>query len=107
MESRSAVGKNLQTAGRPILRYGVALNLLWIGRLKFENYEVENIHPLVTQSPMLSQLAARLGERKLARLIGVTEIVIGSLSQPNRSHPGLRHSAAWRPLECSPPLSVS
>ncbi|HEX9517232.1 MAG TPA: DUF417 family protein [Streptosporangiaceae bacterium] len=79
MESRSAVGKNLQTAGRPILRYGVALNLLWIGRLKFENYEVENIHPLVTQSPMLSQLAARLGERKLARLIGVTEIVIGSL----------------------------
>jgi uncharacterized membrane protein YkgB len=79
MTSRSAAGKNLQTVGRLILRYGVVLNLLSIGRLKFEDYEVENIRPLVTQSPMLSPLAARLGERKLARLIGVTEMVIASL----------------------------
>jgi reactive chlorine resistance protein C len=79
METRSAAGRNLQTAGRPILRYGVALNLLSIGRLKFEDYEVENIRPLITQSPLFSRLATRLGERKLARLIGVTEIVIGSL----------------------------
>ena len=62
-----------------MLRYGVALNLLSIGRLKFEDYEVENIRPLVTQSPMFSLLATRLGERKLARLIGVIEIVMGSL----------------------------
>lgn len=62
-----------------MLRYGVALNLLSIGRLKFEDYEVENIRPLVTQSPLFSLLATRLGERKLARVIGVTEIVMGSL----------------------------
>jgi uncharacterized membrane protein YkgB len=55
------------------------LNLLSIGRLKFEDYEVENIRPLITQSPLFSPLAAKLGERKLARLIGSTEIVIGSL----------------------------
>lgn len=79
MASLSAGGKNLQAAGRLILRYGLVLNLLSIGRLKFEDYEVENIRPLVTQSPTLSPLATRLGERKLARLIGVTEMVIASL----------------------------
>lgn len=75
----SAVGKNLQAAGRPIIRYGVALILLSIGRLKFEDYEVENIRPLVTQSPLFGALASRLGEHKLARLIGLTEITMGSL----------------------------
>lgn len=79
METRSAADKNLQVAGRPVLRYGIALTLLSIGRLKFEDYEVENIRPLVTQSPMLKPLAARFGERKLARLIGVTEVIMGTL----------------------------
>ena len=79
METRSAAGKNLQMAGRPVLRYGIALTLLSIGRLKFEDYEVENIRPLVSQSPMLKPLAGRFGERKLARLIGVTEVIMGTL----------------------------
>jgi uncharacterized membrane protein YkgB len=68
-----------QSVGAATLRYGLALNLLAIGRLKFEDYEVENIRPLITSSPMFSELIARLGERKLARLIGVVEIVIGAL----------------------------
>jgi len=77
LRARSA-GK-FQTVGAATLRYGLALNLLAIGRLKFEDYEVVNIRPLVTSHPMFSQLIARLGERKLARLIGVAEIVIGAL----------------------------
>ncbi len=28
----------------------LALTLVWIGRLKFEDYEVDNIRPLVTSS---------------------------------------------------------
>ena len=75
----STAGNRLQTAGLATARYGIALNLLSIGRLKFEDYEVENIRPLITQSPLFSPLVAKLGERKLARLIGATEIVIGSL----------------------------
>jgi uncharacterized membrane protein YkgB len=55
------------------------LNLVSIGRLKFEDYEVENIRPLITQSPLFKPLVAKLGERSLARLIGGTEIVIASL----------------------------
>lgn len=34
------------------------VNLLWIGALKFEDYEVENIEPLVTSSPLFSRLSA-------------------------------------------------
>ena len=79
MRSRSPAGERLQAAGLAAARYGIAINLLSVGRLKFEDYEVENIRPLITQSPVFSPLVSRLGERKLARLIGATEIVIGSL----------------------------
>ena len=66
MRTRSTAGNRLQTAGLATARYGIALNLLPIGRLKFEDYEVENIRPLITQSPLFSPLATKLGERKLA-----------------------------------------
>jgi uncharacterized membrane protein YkgB len=33
----------LDSAGSTALRAGLALNLLWIGLLKFDDYEVENI----------------------------------------------------------------
>jgi uncharacterized membrane protein YkgB len=52
---------------------------MWIGRLKFEDYEVENIRSLVTSNPLFSRLVNKLGEKRLARLIGVTEIAMGSL----------------------------
>ena len=52
---------------------------MWVGALKFEDYEVENIEPLVTSSPLFSRLHDALGAPKLARLIGVTEIAMGSL----------------------------
>ncbi|MFD0502254.1 YkgB family protein [Streptomyces chiangmaiensis] len=76
---RSTVSKGLQNTGFSTIRYGLALNLLTIGRLKFESYEVENIRPLVTASPIFSRLVTKLGEQKLARLFGITEMVIGSL----------------------------
>jgi uncharacterized membrane protein YkgB len=79
MGTRSTAGKGLESSGLSTMRYGLALNLLSIGRLKFESYEVENIRPLVIASPVLSRLATKLGEQKLARLIGVTEIAMGSL----------------------------
>lgn len=68
-----------QDAGILTIRYGLMINLLEIGRLKFEDYEVENIRPLVTSSYPFSWLIARLGEKKVAKLIGITEIVLGSL----------------------------
>ncbi|WP_406503061.1 YkgB family protein [Streptomyces sp. NBC_01602] len=79
MSMQSKVNENLLTAGLRTTRYGLALNILWIGRLKFEDYEVENIRPLVTSSPIFSPLVDKFGERKIARAIGAAEIAIGSL----------------------------
>lgn len=79
MRARRQPAKNLQTAGASTLRFGLALNLLEIGRLKFEDYEVENIRPLVTPHPMFSRLVSKFGMQKLARLIGVTEMGLGAL----------------------------
>ncbi|WP_432934423.1 YkgB family protein [Microbispora sp. CA-135349] len=73
------IGKLVHSMGIATIRYGLVINLLEIGRIKFEDYEVENIRPLVTSSPPLAWLIARLGEKKVARLLGVTEIVVGSL----------------------------
>lgn len=75
----STVAETLETVGGFTLRSALALSLVWIGRLKFEDYEVENIHPLVTSSPLFSPLVEKWGEQKLARLIGVVEIAMGTL----------------------------
>lgn len=73
------IGKMVHNIGISTIRYGLVVNLLEIGRVKFEDYEVENIRPLVSSSPPLSWLIAKVGEKKVARLLGVTEIVLGSL----------------------------
>jgi uncharacterized membrane protein YkgB len=79
VKTRPAVEKNLKTMGFTIIRLGLASNLLMIGRLKFEDYEVENIRPLVRSSPPFARLLGKFGERRLARFIGVTEMIIGTL----------------------------
>ena len=61
------------------MRCGLATTLLWIGALKFKEYEVENAEVLVTSSPLTSRLREKLGAQRLARLIGFTQIGLGSL----------------------------
>jgi uncharacterized membrane protein YkgB len=70
---------SLQSTGRWGLRYSLVTNLVWIGALKFKSYEVDNIDPLVSSSPPFAPLRARMSKQRLARLIGVTEILLGSL----------------------------
>jgi reactive chlorine resistance protein C len=79
MNRQNTPAGNLASAGLWVVRSGLVANLLWIGALKFEDYEVENIEPLVTSSPLFARLHGKLGAARLARLIGVTEIAIGSL----------------------------
>jgi len=61
------------------MRYGLATTFLWVGALRFRDYEVENAEPLVTASPLTSRLHAKLGAQRLARLTGITQITLGSL----------------------------
>ncbi len=79
MKKQQDTAQAIQSAGASTLRYALALNLVWIGTLKFEDYEVENINPLVSSSPLFAPVLKRLGEKKLARVVGVTEIALGSL----------------------------
>jgi uncharacterized membrane protein YkgB len=75
---RTSVG-GLASVGFSITRCGLATCFLWVGALKFKDYEVENAEPLVTASPLTSRPREQLGAQKLARLIGVTQIMLGSL----------------------------
>ncbi len=79
MTTEGGAGRALQAIGSTTLRYALAGNLLWIGTLKLEDYEVENIRPLVTSSPLFSTLVTTLGEKRLARLLGLTEVTLGAL----------------------------
>lgn len=79
LRTRHAPADDLASVGSSVLRSGLATNLLWIGTLKFKQYEVENIEPLLRSSPLFSLLREKLGARRLARVIGIAEIALGSL----------------------------
>ncbi|MGC3862183.1 YkgB family protein [Micromonospora chersina] len=79
MGTPQASADDLASVGLSVLRSALATNILWIGALKFKQYEVENDEPLVTSSPLISRFREKLGAQKLSRFIGVTELIVGSL----------------------------
>jgi reactive chlorine resistance protein C len=79
MRTRHASADDLASVGFLVLRSALVTNILWIGALKFKQYEVENDEPLLTSSPLFSRFREKLGAQKLNRLIGVSEITVGSL----------------------------
>ena len=79
MGTRHAPTSRLAAAGSSVTRYGLVTTLVWVGALKFTDYEVQNAEPLVTASPLTSRLRKKLGAQKLAWLVGVTQITLGSL----------------------------
>ena len=79
MGTRHTPVSGLASAGFSVMHYGLVTTFLWVGALKFTDYEVENSEVLVTASPLTSRLREKLGAQKLARLVGVTQITLGSL----------------------------
>ena len=79
MGTRHAPVSGLATAGSLVTRYGLVTTLVWIGALKFTDYEVQNAEVLVTASPLTSRLRKKLGAQKLGWLTGVAQITLGSL----------------------------
>jgi uncharacterized membrane protein YkgB len=69
----------LTTAGGHILRYGLALLVLWFGAFKFTETEALAIEPLLTHSPFLAWIYAVTDVRGASRLIGTAEILIALL----------------------------
>ena len=65
--------------GKWVLRLGLAIVLVWIGGMKFTEYEARSIQPLVERSFLLSWAYSLLSVQALSSLLGVVEIVLGLL----------------------------
>lgn len=72
-------GQSLARIGSTILRYGLVLELLWIGSLKFTMYEPVGVHKLASDSPLLSWGYSVMSVQGFAELIGVVEITLAIL----------------------------
>ncbi len=70
-------GGSLEGIGENILRYGLVAVLLWVGALKFTEYETMGIKPLVENSPLTAWAVTAFGLKTLSALIGTIEIVLG------------------------------
>jgi uncharacterized membrane protein YkgB len=68
--------KAIEAAGAALVRYGLALVLLWIGAMKFTAYEAEGIRPFVENSPLLSWAYGVFGIQGFSNFLGVAEIAI-------------------------------
>jgi uncharacterized membrane protein YkgB len=69
----------LERIGAAVIRYGLALIIVWIGALKFAAYEAAAIKGLVANSPLLSWMYGIASVPTVAAVIGVGEIVLGGL----------------------------
>ncbi len=69
----------LERIGAAVIRYALALIIVWIGALKFAAYEAAAIEGLVANSPLLSWLYGVAGVPTVAAGIGAVEIAIGVL----------------------------
>ena len=72
-------GVTFERVGAIVLRYGLALILIWVGGLKFTAYEAKGIEPLVVNSPFLAWAYHAFGLQGVSRLLGVSEILFGLL----------------------------
>ena len=78
IEPRSLAGM-IQRAGRIVALAGVVLPLLLIGGLKFTQFEIEALKPMIGSTPWLSWMYAVLGEARTSYLLGVVEITTALL----------------------------
>lgn len=78
----------LQASGVAIMRYGLALVILWFGIFKFTPSEALAIEPLVRNSPLLSWMYSLSGIRGVSAMIGTIEIAIALLMLTRARWPG-------------------
>lgn len=69
----------LLNSGSFMIRYGLVVVLIWIGILKFTQYEADGIRPLAENSPFFAWTFAFLSTKTFASVLGVIEITTGVL----------------------------
>ena len=70
---------NLEGIATKALRLALVMNILWIGELKFREYEAELSEPMISTSPLFSKIYEKLGLQKSSNLIGVMELALGAM----------------------------
>ena len=65
---------------RPLamLRWSLAVVFLWIGAMKFTEYEATGIEPLIKNSPLMSWMLTLGGKLGASKFIGVIELLTAS-----------------------------
>jgi reactive chlorine resistance protein C len=79
MKSKDVQMALVERTGKTIARYGLVLCLLWIGSIKFLEYEANGIQPLVANHPLMSWVYAVWSVPAFASLLGILEIGIAVL----------------------------
>ena len=69
----------LQSASTHLTRYSLVVVFVWIGAMKFTNYEAEGIRPFVENSPLMSWLYQIFSVTQFSAILGVVEIAVGLL----------------------------
>ena len=73
------VARYIEQIGRVIALVGVVLPLLLIGLLKFTQFEVEALKPLISGTPWLAWMYSVFGETGASYLLGMVEITTALL----------------------------
>ncbi len=71
--------RTLESVGATAIRLALVTNILWIGALKFREYEAELSEPMISTSPLFSKIYEKLGLQKSSNLIGVMELALGAM----------------------------
>ena len=72
-------GPKVQTLGTHVIHYGLALVILWIGLMKFTEYEAVGIQPLVASSPFMGWMYGILSVREFSAALGMVEVALAVL----------------------------
>jgi reactive chlorine resistance protein C len=69
----------LQAISTHFTRFSLVVVFVWIGGMKFTNYEAEGIKPFVENSPLMSWLYQIFSVTQFSAILGVVEIAVGLL----------------------------
>jgi len=75
----TTVSRRVLDVGRTVALLGVVLPLLLIGVLKFTQYEIDALKPLISGTPWLAWLYGVFGEAGTSYLLGTVEVLTAVL----------------------------
>jgi len=76
---RASVARTVQRVGRVVALTGVVVPLLLIGGLKFTQFEIDALKPLIGSASWLAWMYAAFGEARTSYVLGMVEITTALL----------------------------